>query len=165
MLDVKNLSFYRVAQTFISALIVVSSLHMIFSPRFSTWSIDEIKKNLPKIFSINLILVLPIVLVINLYGEQLITFIYGKTYMYSYELLKIFSLLLIINCFSYFTTVFDMKGRSEYTAIVSSVMLISNTILDVFLISIYGVIGAIYATLISWFLSLIVATFIFIKKF
>ncbi len=165
LLDVKSLSYYRVAQSFIGALVSLTGLQTVFSPRFSIWSIDEIKRRLPLIFILNLIIVLPIVFVLNVFGKIVIIFIYGEKYINSYELLKPFSFLLILNSFSYFTTIFNMKGKSEYTSIVTISMSICNIIFDIILIKLYGLIGAVYATILAWIISLIVASIIFIKKF
>ncbi len=165
MLDVKSLSFYRVSQSLTGALIGLTGLQTVFSPRFASWDLKTIRRRLPLIFALNLSITIPIVLFLYTFGNDVIKFIYGDKYIYSYELLKPFLLLLILNSFSYFTTIFNMKGKSEYTSFVSIVMSVSNIILDIILIKIYGLIGAVYATVISWFISLLLAFIIFVKKF
>lgn len=165
LLNFWAVGLYRAADSLIGVLIMFSGLHSIFAPRISKWDIPTIKKNLPKIFLLNLLISIPFLVFLFIFGKEVLAILFGEEYVEAFELLKILSFLIILGSISYFILIFDLKGKPEYSMLTMSIRIISNVILSYLLIMNLGFIGVAWAIIISWIISLIFAYILFELKF
>lgn len=165
LLNFWAVGLYKAVDSLIGVIIIFSGLHEVFAPRISKWDVHTIKKNLPKIFLLNLLVSIPFILAIFMFGKEILLILFGEEYVEAFELLKILSFLIILGSISYFTLIFDLKGKPEYSMLTMFIRIIFNVVLSYLLIMNLGFIGVAWAIIISWIISLIFAYILFELKF
>jgi|GEM_PF-6003156 len=165
LLDPISVAYYAITNSFIGVLLILTGLQGILLPRFASWDIETIKENLPKIFLVNFVISSIAYIFVRAFSEKLILFIYGERYLAAVDLVELGSSLLLLNSFSYFTHIFNLKGKPHYASLIIGITAIINAILDYILILNIGLIGAIWATIIAWATNILLGFAMFYKYF
>lgn len=128
---------------------------------------DHIAKNLyEKSVGLTLALTFPVVFVTILLADYIILFIAGPAYAEAANILRITMLFGIFTSFTrQFGTVMDSSGRPQQNFRLLLVCLIINIISNYFFIKFYGVMGAAYGTLVSYFIFFLMAHSILVRIF
>ncbi len=162
LLDPKSVSLYRVSNALVNTILLFTGIQGVLAPRIAKWDINFIKKQLPKFIFFNLLISVPIFILFNIFSKEIILVVYSKEYLRALPLIKTLSYIIILNSFAFPTLIFNMKGKSEYSSLIIFISAIVNAIADYILILKFGLMGAVYATLFAWTVSLI-AGYILLK--
>jgi lipopolysaccharide exporter len=93
-------------------------------------------------------IVLPAILFVGLFPGWVITIIAGDAYLDSVPILKVTIMLSLLMPFSYqFGTILDSIGKPQINFYATSISFVINATLNYFLISAYGIMGAVWGTL------------------
>jgi O-antigen/teichoic acid export membrane protein len=126
--------------------------------------LSEAKSLYEKSVGFTLMIMLPFIFLVILFSKEIVVFIAGDQYIESYSILQITMLYGAIIPFNrQFGITMNAIGRAN----INFIVLISNTLLNVvlnyFFIIKYGVIGAAFATLLSYFIILVICEIILHK--
>ena len=152
LLSTASVAIYSVVYRITSLINIPSTtLSTIMFPRsaqlMSSGGAAPVKQLYEKSVGTVLGIVLPAVTFIFIFPEFVIGIIAGPGYAEAVPLLKIVILFSLFMLFSFqFGTVFDSIGYPNLNFYVTSINLTVNIILNYFLISNYGIIGAVYGT-------------------
>lgn len=166
---VESVGYYSIATRVIMAILIFPSLFLsALFPQISS-NINN-KERLIVIFKKSAIFIfgLSLLLFVLIYAlSDLLPFIFGKQYIYSIEPLKLLSFILFLlpltNLFDHFLFSINKQWQNFFITLFCAGL---NLILNFLLIPQYSIFGAIYATLISQFINLIltfVISFRYIK--
>tara|TARA_B110000902_G_scaffold104878_1_gene123924 strand:+ start:6483 stop:7952 length:1470 start_codon:yes stop_codon:yes gene_type:complete len=146
--------------------IITGSIMTTLIPVFSKLKYDnklkEIAHKLKNATRYTSIILLPIFTFCLVFGKELITAIYSDRYYFSGEIFQIYTL-------RYFTTVilFSLTmsaiGLQNWVLFTSLISLVVNVVLNYFLILKFGVIGAVYATVITGYVGVILPLYLINK--
>ena len=129
-------------------------------------SVDIIRNFYEKFVGVNLAIIIPMVIFVFIFPTFVITFIAGQNYIDSVPLLKVMILYTLFVPFGrQFGTTFDSVGYPNINFYVTILNALINIVLNYFLIKSLGIMGAVYGTLISYILSLIIIHTILYKLF
>lgn len=149
LLDPKGVGYYNATASIISTINSLINLYSVFESRIASWSIDKIDRYLPRIILINLTINLPVFLFIIVFSEHIVTILYGEEYNYVAYLVKVGAFLIILNSFACFGPIFNLKGKPEYSTISIVSGTFVNIIADFILIRMFGLVGAVIATILA----------------
>jgi len=149
LLDPKSVGYYNAAASITSTIISLINPYTVFGPRIASWSINKIRMFLPRMILISLAISLPVFLFVVIFSKHIVIIIYGEEYAYAMYLVRVRSFLIILNAFAYFGLIFNLKGKPEYSAISIVSGTISNIIADILLIKMFGLVGAVIATILA----------------
>ncbi|MDC9592792.1 oligosaccharide flippase family protein [Xenorhabdus sp. IM139775] len=124
----------------------------------------RLKDGASLLYLITILISAPIIIIMNLYSFEIIFHTYGNAFIDASHLLTILSI----------SSFFSVAGTISYRTIIAMggykfvmykmfIMAGFNIILNIILIKYYGVLGAVYATLITEFIGATVANFFFKK--
>lgn len=165
-----QVALYRVA--FSGAALVIFTLtagNAVISPYFSRFhnsnDIDKLQSLALKSARVNFIIALPIVFVLIVFGETLLSLLYGHIYIKSYTTMCILSISQLVNVSTgSVSVILTMTGHEKVTLYASIISTLINVLLNYFFIQIYGIEGAACATGISIIFSNICLAYILWKK-
>ncbi len=151
------IAYYRVALIFALTLIPLITFSTVLLPIFSKLKNKQLERGFKKSISITFSLSLILALFVFLLSPFIINIIYGKDYANSINILRFFSLLLIIvPLASIYESYFTAKGKPIIIAKLLIISVIINVILNflaIFLLIDYGNLSVVYgvagATIIS----------------
>lgn len=118
---------------------------------------EKIRDYYERSVGINLAIIIPAVIFVLIFSELVITIIAGKNYIDAVQILKVMIIYTLMVPFGkQFGTILDSIGYPNLNFYVTILSALANVVLNYFMIHSYGVMGAIYGTLISYILSLVV---------
>ena len=95
-----------------------------------------------------------------IFGKDIILLLFGEKYLESYNVLIILSVIILIQFVSFLRSSYlILINQQKLFFYIGIVLSLSNIIINYFLIPVYGIMGAIYATLIVRIISLFVYSF------
>ena len=154
------IGYYRAALSLVTAMIPLISFSIVLLPIFSRIKSKQLERGFRKSLLITFWISSALFLFVLLFSPLIINFIYGKEYVFSINILRFFSLLLITHpIISIYISYFTAKGKPIVIArllIISVSVNIILNLLAIFLLMDYGdsfvVYGVTGATIISsWF--------------
>lgn len=152
----ENVGIYRIA---IQGASLVSfglyAVAMVVSPQFSRLYAEGKTKDLQKLVTLSarfsLLIALPICLIFILFGDWILSFIFGPAFETGATALAILCFAQLLNAMTgYVGTVLNMSGHEHYTLLGVTISALANVVLNFLLIPDYGIEGAAVATTISF---------------
>ena len=147
--------------------IITGSVISVLIPTFS----ELYYKN--RILEINLLLkdsivktskfLIPILVYCVFFGEYIITSFYSDTFHISGKVFQLYCCIFFLSVVS-FMAILNAVGKQNWVLFISIFNLIINLVLNIFLIPIYGIYGAVYSTIFTVYIGYLVPI-ILIKKF
>ncbi len=165
MSDNKGVGLYNAAVriselTYLLPMIFIRSSHPILVKTFNLNKKEYFTQLRKLLLMLNVIAYLLVILVI-LFSDNIILFLFGNEYFESHKILMIH---IISSIFVFIGNPVGIwiinENKTKFSLISKSIGLIINVVLNVILIPNYGGLGAAYATLISYFIS-----YVFINLF
>ena len=159
LLGNEKVGIYAASSRLVEMLYVVPVIiSNVFFPKIIQYHKQKHLKKASKIlkilFAITLIVTVFITLTINFSSKMIITFLFDEQYIESHEVLKLYAWSIIFMGFLVSSSKFLIAiDRNDIILIRGLIGLISNVLLNFILIPEYGLIGAAWATLISYFLA------------
>lgn len=167
MLLVENVGFYRIAHTWMSSIIcLVPIAGTVLHPYFSgAKNKGQLKSMFFLSFRYASIFIFPLAACLSVYSEPIIHLFYGSSFLPAAPALSILAVNSVLLCFhgmllSYFVGI----SRPDITTKVSLATISLNIILNYFLISNYGILGAAVATVTSLLVTVCILFYIAFKK-
>ncbi len=151
-----EVGLYKIASLVVETLQQIINLRNVLAPRFSKYLKKDIKQFLLRAISLHLTVALVVIFFLFLLADKIVLFFFGEKYLESAHLIKLLSPILLIDSLSYFNLVLEMKDLPNVSVLSLWLMILQNTILDYILVPKYGLEGAAYATLISYFFAMII---------
>lgn len=161
---IRSVGIYAIATKIATLVIFFNTvLNVIVSPKISELYYNNKQKELEyllkKITTINFFIIIPIVLILIIIGDILLS-VFGNEYLSGYTALVFLLIAQLINAASGPTGNFmNMTGNETTFVIILIIALLINITLNIFLIPEYDISGAAFATLISmgfWNISIII---------
>lgn len=146
------------------AMTIVTSLSTVIMPRmtymFKKNDTEGIKDILNKSYSITTMFCIPLTLGLIAISEQLIPWFLGKAFLPSIKILKVLSILILINGLVEFygKQIIIPSGMQKQYNIITIVGVICNAILNFIFISYFGAMGACYASVLSALVIMVLLT-------
>lgn len=159
LLGNEKVGIYAASSRLVEMLYVVPVIiSNVFFPKIIQYykqkHLKKASKILKILFAITLIATVFITLTINFSSKMIITFLFDEQYIESHEVLKLYAWSIIFMGFLVSSSKFLIAiDRNDIILIRGLIGLISNILLNFILIPVYGLIGAAWATLISYFLA------------
>lgn len=135
--------------------ILTNSVNAILLPNLSSVDKNQLSSMYRASIRKNALIIFPLATVFFIFATEFMVFIYGAIYAESAIYFRIYLLLLPLRVATY-GIVFQAMGRTKLVMIDAIIMLVLNAGLNYFLIQIYGMRGAAFATVIVSWLILIV---------
>ncbi len=111
---------------------------------------DETQKLINKSLMISIAVSLPVLIVLILFGKDIISLLYGEQYRDVYSLLVVLCFGNLVNAMTgSVSLVLNMTGNEKYCLMIASFSLLLNVILMTILVPVYGIIGAAWAIVVS----------------
>lgn len=150
IVGVESVGFYNLGLTFSAPLTTFSqSLTSVFFKDMSKAKIIP-----KKIFVYNTIWLLVSSLLLALIGKPIFLYVFGEDYSITANLLPLFALLAFLNGFYIpFNDYFNARGHGKELRNRAFILTGANIILNFTFIPIFGLIGAVYATIIALFVN------------
>ncbi len=164
LLSLTNVSMYRVANSIVTVLIPITAFHTIIYNRIKKWR-EDTRRKLPLFVILNLLWSLTIGFVFYLLMPLLIEKIYGSLYLSAVDLARVLLVYVVLSPLEDFYIGLTIAGKPGYQVIGNLVLNLSNIVLDFVLILRLGVLGAVYATIVSYILYYVIGTISFYLKF
>jgi len=157
--------FFAVSMRMVDALAIVPTVFMVAAlPVFSrSYRINQERFNLWVKISFRLILaiILPITVITTLYAADIIEFFYGAEYAPS---AKVLSIIIWAEIFVFGGLILDgtlvASNRQRMMTVLAASMAAASILLNSWWIPLYGIIGAAWATAVSYALGLIITLFL-----
>jgi O-antigen/teichoic acid export membrane protein len=150
-----DVGIYRTAFQLTSvATFTTLALHTVLYPKISSWDAQKntaaIQNALSRAFTYSLFLAVPVCAGGWVLGERLLYFLYGASFARGADTLNLLLLVQVANVFMYLGTMsLNSLNRPKDAFLVTAVASIVNIVLDVYLIPVFGIMGAAAATLIA----------------
>ena len=162
------IGYYRAALSLVASMIPLITFSVVLLPIFSRMKKRQLERGFKKTLSITYVFSLILTLLIFLFSPLIINFVYGEEYRFSVNILRFFSLLVIIHpIISIYNSYFIAKGKPIIIAKILIVSIIINIILNLLAIFlfmdygnsfvIYGVTGATIISSLFYMFGLVVA--------
>tara|TARA_B110000967_G_scaffold170133_1_gene179935 strand:+ start:1882 stop:3156 length:1275 start_codon:yes stop_codon:yes gene_type:complete len=150
----------RISEFLYAIPVIVSN---VFFPKIiKAFTKENIDKLLYQMFAIVLILAIICVLIISTFSDRIIEVMYGNEYIQASEILKIHAWSIILMSLLVTSSKYILKINRQDIIFKRELMgLSTNIILNFLLIPRYGIVGAAWATLISYSVSSIFSNFFF----
>lgn len=148
-MPVESVGFYRIAISIVFAILSLVSISQVLFPTFTQLQDAEVSDAFNKLFRYSSMLSFPLALGLIFLSEPLIRMVYGSEYLPAVLPTRVLALLIIIFPFGYFGTLFNAREMPVYPAKLVVVSSSINIVLNYILISMYGLVGAAAATLVS----------------
>jgi O-antigen/teichoic acid export membrane protein len=164
-----DVGVYRTAFQLTSiATFTTMALHTVLYPKISNWNAEgnrtAIETALAKAFTYSLILAIPACIGGCIFGEPLLYFLYGASFIAGTTSFYILLLVQIANVFMYLGTMsLNALDKPREAFWVTALASLANIVLNIILIPVLGITGAAIATLISMTLNAAVALY-FLSK-
>lgn len=130
--------------------ILINSVNAILLPNLSSVDKNQLSSMYSASIRKNALIIFPLASVFFIFATEFMVFIYGAIYAEAAVYFRIYLLLLPLRVATY-GIVFQAMGRTKLVMIDAVIMLVLNAGLNLFLIRIWGMRGAAYATvMVSW---------------
>jgi O-antigen/teichoic acid export membrane protein len=150
-----DVGIYRTAfQLTAVATFTTLALHTVLYPKISKWNAEgnrtAIETAIARAFTYSLILAIPVCIGGWIFGERLLYFLYGPSFVVGAPALYILLLVQIVNVFMYLGTM-GLNGldKPREAFWVTAFASLANIVLNILLIPVLGITGAAVATLIT----------------
>jgi O-antigen/teichoic acid export membrane protein len=150
-----DVGIYRTAFQLTSiAAFTTLALHTVLYPKISNWHAEgnktAIETALARAFTYSLILAIPVCIGGWIFGEQLLFFLYGASFVIGAPAFYILLLVQIVNVFMYLGTMgLNAIDKPREAFWVTAFASLANIVLNIILIPVLGITGAAVATLIA----------------
>lgn len=156
MLDPQSYAEYQVGAFVIPFIgIITGSLVTVLIPMLSNYYAlgkkIQIISTLKETTNKATILLLPILIYCIIVGPSLIVALYGQQYQFSGEIFQLYTTKYLLSVVA-FSAVMGAIGLQNWIMINAVINFVSNIVLNFFFINLYGIIGAVYATIISTYI-------------
>jgi O-antigen/teichoic acid export membrane protein len=164
-----DVGIYRtVFQLTAVATFTTLALHTVLYPKISKWNADgnrhAIETALARAFTYSLIIAIPICIGGWMFGERMLYFLYGESFVVGAPAFYILLLVQIVNVFMYLGTMcLNGLDKPRLAFWVTAFAAFANIVLNIILIPVIGIIGAALATLITMTLNAGIALY-FLSK-
>ncbi|OEK06091.1 hypothetical protein A8C32_18850 [Flavivirga aquatica] len=168
MLNPKAYAEYQVGAFIIPFVgIITGSIMVTLLPVFSKLSkeekFSEIVSILKETTKKTTLLLIPIFCYCLIFGKELIISVYSEKYSFSGEIFKIYTLRFFTTVILFSITMASI-GLQNWVVLTAFISLVLNVILNYFFILNYEVMGAVYATIITGYLGIILPIYLINKK-
>jgi O-antigen/teichoic acid export membrane protein len=164
-----DVGIYRTAFQLTSvATFTTLALHTVLYPKISNWHADgnitAIETALARAFTYSLILAIPVCIGGWIFGEQLLYYLYGESFVPGAPAFYFLLLVQVANVFMYLGTMsLNALDRPREAFWVTALASLANIVLNILLIPVLGITGAAIATLITMSLNAGVALYLLSK--
>jgi O-antigen/teichoic acid export membrane protein len=170
LLDLNESTLYSASYTIseqsilvITGLISITSVPYLFNI-FESNGVEMAKNFQEKILKFYLFLTIPVVVVLSFYYNEILFYLLSNKYQKGFYILPYISLgAFFIGLSNVFSDVFTLMKKTKILMLSYFVSLITNVILNYFLINKFGILGAAIATLLSYSV-LLILTYIYSRK-
>lgn len=157
-LPIENVGYYSNSLILINMLINVLMGGIYFiSPYLTEFKEKKnysfLKNFLNITYNLLIFSIIPFSLVLYLYPELILTLLFGQKFAIASEILKLLSLFLVFNLFlNYNLYIINAFGLASKLVKIIYPIVIMNLILNIFLVNLFGIVGVVWATVLSWVL-------------
>ncbi len=158
-------SAYKIITVFTTIYTVYTYVVFPLMSKLYKDSEDLLKVSYEKSIKYLLMIMLPFAIGITIYSQDIITFIYGESYIFAGDVLKILIwnvLFIMINGAS--TSLLNSSNSEVAVTKINGLACLVNVVLNLFLIYYLSYIGASIATVITGVIIFILMTYIILKK-
>jgi len=154
-LDAKNIGLYKVAaQVAIFAGVGYTALNFIAAQKIALLkergNREELQRYVTLLSRLAVLTVIPVPILLYLFGQQLIPFVFGAEFSAALTPMLILAVLQLISaCFGMCNMMLVMHGYEKFIIRHTAICLIANIVLCSILIPAYGIIGAACSNLIA----------------
>jgi O-antigen/teichoic acid export membrane protein len=166
-MDNWNVGIFSVAVSLASiVLFVPDTIGTVLLPFLSSKTNDsEIHNSTAAIIRNTLVIILPVILIFSAFGKWLIYYLYGSNYNASYyPMIFILFGMVFLSIYKILTRNFTSRNKQHLTIYVSTISLAINIVLNIFLISVWGIYGAAISSTFSFILVGLLLLSIFKKE-
>ncbi len=168
MLDPEAYANYQVGAFVIPVINIITGSIMVtllpvFSELSSTEQYHKIIKILRDATKKTSLLLIPIFCYCLIFGKELIISIYSEKYAFSGEIFTVYVLRFFATVILFSLTMASI-GLHNWVVVTAGLSLFVNVFFNYFLIKIYGVMGAVYATVITAYLGVIIPIYLINRK-
>ena len=167
----QEVGLYRVALQMTDMLVVsMMGISMVIAPQIAKYiskdNIPELKRVMVFAHRLSCFLILPPALILLVYGEMITSVVFGHEYADAYMAISVLSTGKTLYSLIGFAGLFlGMVGRPDVAVKIGASIIIINIALNFFLIPMYGIVGAAYATVIGYSLVNLCGIYWIRKKF
>ncbi len=150
-LGLNDLGIYSVAYRMGSiGGVVVFGFHMAITPLVYRYhALPDTPQKVETMFRIMLALVLPVLMVIGLFGEEIIGVIIGEEFSSALPLWMPLTIAILLSQFYIFGVGIGVAKKTKYMVLITASSLIINVTLNLIFIPIWGLIGVVIATVMG----------------
>jgi len=141
-LGTSMLAFYYNSLNLSATILSFISIYSVILPRIAKWDIYKIKENSLTILILQLLINLPIALILWIFSEDILVFIYGESYSEASLLFKLSILLYLISPLSIYYGILWINSKLREVSIINLISLLSLVLFDIILIKSFGIAGA-----------------------
>lgn len=165
-LDEKELSHYSLAANIVQIILYLSvTIASVILPKISSSSDDKKFEIFTLISRISTLFFFVLVLIAFITSKFLIPLLYGEEFAPTIVPFQILSIGIFISCITQiFSIITIVLNKSKYSIYACLIGLLFTVVFDLYLIPIYNIIGAAYATLISYFVIFITTYLLIVFK-
>jgi O-antigen/teichoic acid export membrane protein len=150
-----DVGIYRTAFQLTSiATFTTMAFHTVLYPKISTWGtygqIAEVRNSLARAITYSLFLAIPTCIGGWILGEKLLYYLYGASFVWGTSALYFLLLVQVVNVFMFLGTMsLNALNRPKDAFWITAIAAVTNILLDIVFIPIFGITGAAVATLIA----------------
>lgn len=162
--DFEEIGYYSVGVTLANQVWLIPDAFkdVLFSKTAKGDAIDDIKMSI----KVNLYISLAIIMGVALFGKQVLTILYGVEYLPSYSVtVVIFAGLVPMIFYKMIISLFNAKGKQKVSFWILLLSVIINIVMNFIFIPVYGMIGAAFASVLSYTVCGLLFTYIFMREF
>jgi len=142
---------------------------IVFVPFVTEFLTEKKHKELEEVITLayqyTFVFLLPFVLTFFAFSEHILSFLFGSTYIDAKYALMILSLGTLFYAFSQFNSIiFTGLGKAKYMAVVAASLAVLNLVLNIFLVPLFGIVGAALSTALSYILLFLISCF-YLRRF
>jgi O-antigen/teichoic acid export membrane protein len=158
-----DIGIYRTAFQLTSvATFTTLAFQTVLYPKISSWEVQgrvrEIENSLARAFTYSLLLAIPTCIGGWVLGDRLLYYLYGASFVEGAPALFFLLLVQVVNVFMFLATMsLNALNHPKDAFTITLIAALTNILLDIVLIPIFGIMGAAAATLIAMTLNAIVA--------
>lgn len=164
-LDNKQLSYYSLAANIVQVILYLSvTIASVIFPSLSNKNEDDRAHVFIRVSRFSFLFFLTLILIAFLSSNYIIPFMYGKEFLNAIVPFQILSVGILFSCVSQLLSILLVASNlNKYDIIARTIGLVFTVVLDIVWIKQFGIIGAAYATLTSYFIICLI-TFIFVIR-
>ena len=163
--DSSNIALYSISAFLLSRLLVVSfSIGMGLGPQYANINFSPLSSNnnstLAKGVLYSFLIIIPIFIVINIVGDDVLAILFGHKYREASWILSSMGLYFLMqSVVAVVGPVLDYSGNAKKRAKATLAGGLVNVILSIYLVDYFGVKGVVFSTIVGYFIVFIVSVF------